>query len=242
MGNKGMLSLTEASSFLSETPNGARVKTSLIQGALLVLGVVFTVWLLTAGLQEVSPQPKNERAERALRVTANTQVPEPAAKKKPTQKEKTPEREPIPELTIKPVVTPVPSLAPPVLTMPFQETDPVDTTLEAPDMPDGPVSLAEPEVFSLSDIDEEPMALYAPAPHYPLKAKRRQVEGRVTIRMVINPEGHVVKAYVLPGHGHPMFDEAALAAARQWRFRPAKKDEKAVFVRVDLPIEFSLSR
>jgi TonB family protein len=63
-----------------------------------------------------------------------------------------------------------------------------------------------------------------PQPRYPERAQRRKKEARVVIAVLVGEEGDVVRALVkqatVQGYG---FEQAALTAARQARFRPATR-------------------
>ena len=58
---------------------------------------------------------------------------------------------------------------------------------------------------------------------YPEAARRAGIEGQVVLRLRIGAEGQVVEARVLESAGHG-FDEAALAAVRQFSFEPGTLD------------------
>jgi TonB family protein len=58
---------------------------------------------------------------------------------------------------------------------------------------------------------------FAVAPQYPVLTLEGRVGGVVTIRVAIDRAGGVLTAKVIGGH--PMLTEAALGAARQWKFQ-----------------------
>ena len=77
-------------------------------------------------------------------------------------------------------------------------------------------------------------------PVYPEEALRAGLEGLVVLEAIVDERGrvgHDVKVVRSLGHG---FDEAAIAAVRQWRFRPATRDGKPIKVRRIFPILFRL--
>ena len=49
---------------------------------------------------------------------------------------------------------------------------------------------------------------------------RRKIEGRVTVQFTIQPDGSVASPSVVSADPPGVFDQAALAAARGWRFEP----------------------
>ena len=77
-------------------------------------------------------------------------------------------------------------------------------------------------------------------PDYPEVALRAGLEGLVVLEAIVDERGrvgHDIKVVRRLGHG---FDEAAVAAVRQWRFRPATRNGKPVKVRRIFPILFRL--
>ena len=77
------------------------------------------------------------------------------------------------------------------------------------------------------------------APPYPESARRERVEGDVPLEIVVSPAGVVETARPLSHVGHGL-DDAATAAVRQYRFRPAVKDGRAVRVRMRWVMQFRL--
>jgi protein TonB len=63
-----------------------------------------------------------------------------------------------------------------------------------------------------------PRLLSASPPRYPLMAMRRKIEGNVTVRFTIQTDGSVASPSVVSADPPGIFDQAALAAARSWRF------------------------
>ncbi|HYU41945.1 MAG TPA: TonB family protein [Vicinamibacteria bacterium] len=76
------------------------------------------------------------------------------------------------------------------------------------------------------------------SPVFPLEAQAAGQRGIVIIEIVIDEAGKVSTADVL--RSVPPFDEAALAAARQWEYEITKVDGKPVPVRLTVPITFAL--
>ena len=63
-------------------------------------------------------------------------------------------------------------------------------------------------------------------PAYPELAKKMQISGTVKIEVVVAPNGSVKEARVVGGH--PVLANAALDAAKKWRFDPAPADSTGV--------------
>jgi TonB family protein len=75
-------------------------------------------------------------------------------------------------------------------------------------------------------------------PTYPPEAVARGLRGIVILDLVIGSDGKVISAEVT--RSVPPFDEAALAAAKQWEFEVTKVDGQPVSVRLSVPISFAL--
>jgi len=74
---------------------------------------------------------------------------------------------------------------------------------------------------------------------YPPDAAAQKLEGRVLLSIDISATGEVTRAEVVEPAGHG-FDEAALAAIRQFRFTPAEIDGKPSPVRITYAYDFVL--
>ncbi|MBM3468491.1 MAG: energy transducer TonB [Alphaproteobacteria bacterium] len=72
-----------------------------------------------------------------------------------------------------------------------------------------------------------------PPPIYPLEARRKKLQGVVQIKISVSPEGTVDTATMVPPRISPILENAALAAVRQWKFKPGIKT-------LEVPIEFKL--
>ena len=63
-------------------------------------------------------------------------------------------------------------------------------------------------------------------PAYPELAKKMQISGTVKIEVVVSTSGTVKEARVVGGH--PVLANAALDAAKKWRFEPAPNESTGV--------------
>lgn len=86
--------------------------------------------------------------------------------------------------------------------------------------------------------DGGPKPFLGPAPTYPAALLKTKVDGQAVITLWIRPQGSV-RDPVVKSATDPAFGEAALAAARLWRFLPRIKDGHAVETKVDLPFIFT---
>ena len=73
---------------------------------------------------------------------------------------------------------------------------------------------------------------------YPASALSARKHGDVMLALTVDADGHVSKVDVLESGG-PDLDEAALVAARQWTFVPAKRDGKPLASRIRVPFHFA---
>ncbi len=94
------------------------------------------------------------------------------------------------------------------------------------------------DVLEYGEVEVEPHPMDIVTPVYPEEAKKKKIEGKVTLQVVVNVDGSVSDVRVL--EGPEVFHQAVIDAALQYRFRPAKHNGKAVPVRMIMPIEFSL--
>lgn len=75
-------------------------------------------------------------------------------------------------------------------------------------------------------------------PIYPPIARSARVQGAVQVEVVIDEQGNVISARVLSGH--PLLRQAALDAARQWKFRPTLLSGQPIKVTGILVFNFRL--
>ena len=87
---------------------------------------------------------------------------------------------------------------------------------------------------------QAPVKLRGAPPGYPALAQQIGLEGLVIIECRVDRDGNVADARVL--RGHPLLNEAALAAVRQWRYRPTLLNGTPVSVIMTVTVRFSLHR
>ena len=63
-------------------------------------------------------------------------------------------------------------------------------------------------------------------PAYPELARKMNITGTVKVEVVVSPAGTVKEARVVGGH--PVLANAALDAAKRWRFEPASVESTGV--------------
>ncbi len=75
-------------------------------------------------------------------------------------------------------------------------------------------------------------------PVYPPQALARGLEGDVRLRITVDVEGRVIDARVLSSTPAAVFDQAAVNAARKWRFEPVVRDGSPIEASVMTTIRF----
>jgi TonB family protein len=78
-------------------------------------------------------------------------------------------------------------------------------------------------------------------PKYPAKDLRDQIEGSVSLEAIIDVTGEV-RAVRVTHSLTPGLDDAAMAAARKWRFEPARLNGAPTPILVTLILDFRLKR
>ena len=76
-------------------------------------------------------------------------------------------------------------------------------------------------------------------PQYTAQAKDARIEGIVGLSTVVLASGAIGEVTVTRSLDSGL-DEQAVAAMKQWTFKPGMKDDKPVAVRVDIQMNFTL--
>lgn|GEM_PF-2507712 len=90
-----------------------------------------------------------------------------------------------------------------------------------------------------TSVDTRPVLLTHIAPRYTEVARKNQVQGSVTMRVLVGADGEVKQVRITRGLPDGL-DEQAIAAVRQSKFKPATKDGQAVPFWLLLSVEFNL--
>lgn len=140
----------------------------------------------------------------------------------------------------KPVVRPQPT---PVTRQPVlaAQTNAPGAATDAPQIkeaPPAPPAPAAPVTVSQPRFDAD--YLLNPAPTYPALSRRMGEEGKVVLRVFVEPAGRPGQIEVKSGSGSPRLDQAAQDAVWRWKFVAARRGEEAVGAWVLVPIVFNL--
>ena len=81
-------------------------------------------------------------------------------------------------------------------------------------------------------VDQNPVPLHTVQPKAPAGES-----GLVAISVIVDEKGNVVDASISKSTNQ-LLEQPALVAIKSWSFQPAKKDGKAVKVKVTVPVRF----
>jgi len=95
-----------------------------------------------------------------------------------------------------------------------------------------------PEVFYA--YDSPPELIRSVQPEYPDMAREAEAEGSVQVEVTIDETGRVIGARVIESDTIQSLNNAALKAAREFLFKPAKQRDVPVKCRIVIPFRFSL--
>lgn len=84
------------------------------------------------------------------------------------------------------------------------------------------------------------MLVHRVEPEYPVLAKQLGRSGRVELRAVIAIDGTIQSLEVVSGD--PLFYQSALAAVREWRYRPTVLNGEPVEVDTFITVIYNIAR
>lgn len=102
--------------------------------------------------------------------------------------------------------------------------------------PDGEQRMA----FDIQFMSAGVRAVKMVGPAYPTRSLVHGKEGAVVVLVDVNTRGKVLQAHIEQSSGKPLLDQAALAAAKRWRFAMDRIDGEPVASSVKLPFVFTL--
>uniref|UniRef100_Q01TR5 TonB family protein n=1 Tax=Solibacter usitatus (strain Ellin6076) TaxID=234267 RepID=Q01TR5_SOLUE len=102
-----------------------------------------------------------------------------------------------------------------------------------------PTPAQPPVVFRVGGAVAPPAVLSKVEPTYTPEAKAKNIQGAVLLYAVVNTEGQAQNIRVLKPLD-PGLDTAAIAAVKQWKFKPGTKDGDPVNVEAQIEVHFQL--
>lgn len=109
---------------------------------------------------------------------------------------------------------------------------------EAPPPPPKPTPEPPKKNVTISGGVLNGKAISKPAPAYPAIAKAARASGAVTVQITVDESGRVVSASAV--NGHPLLQQAAVSAVRNWRFTPTLLSGQPVKVTGVVTVNFNL--
>jgi protein TonB len=92
-----------------------------------------------------------------------------------------------------------------------------------------------------SQVAHPPQVIHRVSPTYPAEARRGDVQGLVVVEAILDRDGRIEPG-VRVLKSVPQLDAEAVAAVRQWRFRPARSAAgEPLRVILEIPIRFVLT-
>jgi TonB family protein len=88
--------------------------------------------------------------------------------------------------------------------------------------------------------EKAPEVITKVEPEYPQVALKSGLEGNVFLKVWVDESGNVVETSIIKSD-QEVFNEAAMNAAKQWKFKPAISNGKPVAVWVSIPFRFKLT-
>ena len=114
----------------------------------------------------------------------------------------------------------------------------IDFTQPVEELPPPPEE--EEPIVPFHALSEKPVVIKRVEPVYPELARKAGIEGRVIVKVLINTKGDVEKVEVIKSH--PLLDQAAIEAAKQFKFKPGKQRDRYVKVWMTIPFNFRLKK
>jgi protein TonB len=98
-----------------------------------------------------------------------------------------------------------------------------------------PLAAQEPKPAA----NTQPKIIRKVEPQYSEEARKDEIEGTVTLKVVVDTEGHPSDIRVTKSLGHGL-DQKAIEAVEKWVFKPGTKDGQPVEVFAILEVPFRL--
>jgi TonB family protein len=84
-----------------------------------------------------------------------------------------------------------------------------------------------------------PHVIFAPGPEYSEQARRKKIEGVVTLSVTVTTDGTTRDIKIQKGLGYGL-DEKAVEVVSRWKFKPALKDGEPIDKEIAVEVNFRL--
>jgi TonB family protein len=95
------------------------------------------------------------------------------------------------------------------------------------------------EAVDITDDITPPRLREVANPNYTPEARKKKIEGAVSLAIIVDTKGDVADAKVVKGLGHGL-DENAVIAVKEWKYKPAEKDGEPIAVKMEVTVGFYL--
>jgi TonB family protein len=165
---------------------------------------------------------EDKPAEKTETIAQNQTPLNPPTQNQPTRNEPPVQKEPEVKQDTTAVAQPQPAVV-------KTDVEPVEPTVKEGDTVEMSPEVVKPEMVTRVQ------------PIYPPVAKTMKVQGTVILSILVNETGSVSEVRVLRAVGGSSgLNEAAIAAAKQWKFKPALMQGKRVKIWITYPVSFKL--
>lgn len=185
------------------------------------------------------PEPPKPEPPKPEPLKAEPPRPQPVPQPAPKPVVEAPRPEPAPAQKVAEAPAPVVAAPPPRPAAPVASAAPSAPPVAAVAAPaPGP---SKPEVYEKGAAGIVTAVLvHKVEPFYPLFERRNEIEGKVGVKFLVMEDGTVADVSVIKSSGSNNFDESAVKAVKQWKFKPAKKGEKSVRMLIKQYVVFKL--
>ncbi len=118
------------------------------------------------------------------------------------------------------------------------EAEQASRQLLLPAQPVPPPAPVAPEPIRRGGSLQQADLIHQVLPSYPPLARQARIQGVVVLEAVINKEGAIETLRVVSGH--PLLNQAAIDAVKQWMYRPTLLNGEPVPVITTITVSFSL--
>jgi len=124
-----------------------------------------------------------------------------------------------------------------------------------PKLPAAPMDLVMPSLehfsmdapvlkgqYSMGELDSPLTPLVRIPPLYPIRAKRREIEGFVTVEFLVTKQGRVEQIRIIEANPETIFIKSVMTCVSQWKFKSGTVDGVPVNTLARTTIRFNLDK
>lgn len=114
-------------------------------------------------------------------------------------------------------------------------------TLNLPPLESAPIISANlSDVFSAGQLDAPLTTLVRIPPLYPMRARKRGIEGWVKVAFIVDEQGHVRDVSILKAEPPGLFEQSVKSCVAGWRFKPGTVEGIPVRTKAETTIRYTL--